>query len=336
LENPESSSNNLFLLGAGFTRAIFPNAPLNKDLLPVLCKDTLLKVLKKYRNEYKTDDIEILLTRLDLDTLHPKTTQQAALQKVRKAIERQLSEYFERFRFKEEIITNSVWLKDFVNLFLSNDTIISLNYDCLLEGILDYYEVWSPKGGYAVLDSNPLLGPEFPQNQKNIRIFKLHGSEHFIEAPDPMNKTKTTIGFPVNESIYPRSGKNIHFGYGMGIPEERNYIIAPSFVKTPHEDIELMMLKAMKTAGLVKNFVIIGCGLRKEDSFLWLILTNFLNQPISNRKLIIVDPYAGNIKAKICDHYFVDISDFINIKLFSNGLESVIKQLINELHDNNA
>lgn len=328
--------NNLFLIGAGFTKAVFPNAPLNKDLLPVLCKGTPCTTLKKYSKEHNTNDVEIILTHLDLEILQPKAKRQTALKKLRKTIERQLAEYFGQYRFKEEILDKSTWLKEFVDLFQPNDAIISLNYDCLLEGVLDYYEVWSPKEGYAVLDSNPLLDSEFPQNEKNIRIFKLHGSEHFIEAPGLSNRTKTAIGFLVDESIYPRSGKNRHFGYGMGMPEARNYIIAPSFVKTPHQDIELMMLKALKTAGLVKNCVIIGCGLRKEDSFLWLLLTNFLNQPISNRKLIIVDPYAENIKAKICDHYFVDINNFINIKLFSNSLESVIKQLINELHDNNA
>jgi len=335
-ENSPNEVNNLFLLGAGFTKAVFPNAPLNKDLLKELCKGAACTTLKKYGKEHKTNDIEIILTHLDLEIFQPRAKRQTALKKLRKTIERKLAECFRQFRFNERILDKSTWLKEFVDLFQPNDAIISLNYDCLLEGVLDYYEVWSPKEGYAVLDRNPLLGSEFPQNEKNIRIFKVHGSEHFIEAPDPMNKTKTAIGFAIDESIYPRSGKNSHLGYGMGMPEAHNYIIAPSFVKTPHQDIELMMLKALKTAESVKNFVIIGCGLRKEDSFLWLLLTNFLNQPISNRKLIIVDPYAENIEAKICDHYFVDINNFINIKLFSNSLESVIKQLINELHDNNV
>ena len=334
--NPESPINNLFLIGAGFTKAVFSKAPLNKDLLKELCKGTACTTLKGYYRKYKTDDIEIILTHLDLEILQPKAKRQSALKILRKTIEQQLAEYFEQFRFKEKIITNSLWLKDFVNLFQPDDAIISLNYDCLLEGVLDYYEVWSPKGGYAVLDRNPLLGSEFPQNKKGIRIFKIHGSEHFIEAPGLPNKTKTAIDFPVNESIYPRSGKNRHLDYGMGQNGIRSYIIAPSFVKTPHQDIELMMIEALKSAGSVKNLVIVGCGLRKEDSFLWLLLTNFLNQPTNNRKIIIVDPYAKEIKSKICNHYFVDINDFINIKLFSNNLESVVKQLINELHGNNA
>ncbi|GAG31091.1 unnamed protein product, partial [marine sediment metagenome] len=146
MKSPKSPINNLFLIGAGFTKSVFPDAPLNKDLLMELCNDTAIcTALKKYRREFKTDDIEILLTRLDLEITIPKAKRQTALQTVRKAIEQRLSEYFGRFRFKEEVVANSIWLKDFVNLFQPNDAIISLNYDCLLEGVLDYYEAWSPK-----------------------------------------------------------------------------------------------------------------------------------------------------------------------------------------------
>ena len=324
--------NNMFLIGAGFTRAVFPDEPLNKDLLSELCNDTTIcTALKKYRKEFKTDEIEILLTRLDLEITTPRAKRQTALQTCRKVIERQLAECFSKFRFKEKVLKGNQWLESFVKLFNENDAIISLNYDCLLEGVLDYYEVWSPKEGYAVLDRNPLLGSQFPQNEKNIRIFKLHGSEHFIEAPDPMNKTKTAIAFPIDESIYPRSGRNRHLEYGMGQNEIRSYIIAPSFVKMPHQDIELMMIEALKVSSSVNNFIVIGCGLRPEDSFLWLLLISFLDRPGESRKLIIVDPYAEEIRNKIVNHYFVDIGGFVNISLFSNGLEKDVHQLIDIL-----
>lgn len=332
MDNSKSSVNNVFLFGAGFTKAVFPNAPLNKDLLPVLCKGTSCTTLKKYYKEHKTNDIEILLTHLDLEILRPKHKQQIALQEVRKAIERQLAEYFEQFRFKEEVLEGNRWLESFVKLFIENDAIITLNYDCFLEGLLDYYEVWSPRRGYAVLE-NILLDQNSPPNSKNILIYKIHGSEHFIEAPGFPNKQKTTISFPVNELIYPRSGKNSDLRYGMDDPKSHIYIIAPSFVKIPHQDIELMMLKALKTVVSARNFVIIGCGLRKEDTFLWLLLTNFLNQDVANRKLIIIDPYAEDIKSKILAHYFVDIDGVVNISLFPKGLEHVIEQLTDELKE---
>jgi hypothetical protein len=333
LEEHTSVNRNLFLIGAGFTKAIFPDAPLNKDLLGVLCQGTQSTTLKRYYREHKTDDIEILLTRLDLDILHPKAKKQAALQTVRKMIEQELAEYFVKYRFRGEVLDKSDWLKEFVNFFRLNDAIINLNYDCFLEGILDYCEVWSPKGGYALLDSNPLLGPEFPQNEKNIRVFKLHGSEHFIEAPDPTNLAKSSIDFPIDESIYPRSGKNRVFGYGCGVPGAHSYIIAPSFVKIPHQDIELMMIEALKVAASANNFVIIGCSIRHEDSFLWLLITSFLNQPPNNRKLIIVDPCAKKLADRIIGHYFVDIHRFVQIKTLTEKLETAVLELRSELQE---
>ena len=335
MNNTKPQVNNMFLIGAGFTKAVFPQAPLNKDLLPILCDGAASTTIKRLYRAHKVTDIEILLTHLDLEILRPKQKKQIALQQVRKKIEQKLAEYFEQFRFQKEIITKSIWLKDFANLFQPNDAIISLNYDCLLEGVLDYYEVWSPADGYPGIGAPPPF-VNLPANLKKILIFKIHGSEHFIEAPDPMNNTRNAIGFLINESIYPRSGKHEDFDFGIHDLTKCIYIIAPSFVKIPNHEIELMMLKALKTSESVKNFVIIGCGLRKEDSFLWLLLTNFLNQSISNRKLIIVDPYAEEIKSKICDHYFVDINEFINIRLCSNGLECAFEQLINELHENKA
>jgi len=75
METHTAQINNMFLIGAGFTRAVFPNAPLNKDLLAVLCKGSACTTLSKYSRKYKSKDIEILLTHLDLEILRPKARQ---------------------------------------------------------------------------------------------------------------------------------------------------------------------------------------------------------------------------------------------------------------------
>ncbi len=327
-----AKASNLFLLGAGFTKAVFPDAPLNKDLLPMLCKGSSRTTLKKYYREHKTDDIEILLTRLDLEILRPNH-KQTALQQVRKKIERQLAEYFVKFRFKKEIIANSTWLKDFANLFQPNDAIISLNYDCLLEGVLDYYEVWSPNGGYVNVE-NPLL--DSPTNANNILIYKIHGSENFWEAsPFGKNgpkKEQRCIGLVVNESIFPRSGQSRIFGYGGGQPEVRQYIIAPSFVKFPLMEMANMVNKLIPVARNAKSLVIGGCGLRREDMSLWLILASFLNRRLqSTKKLIIIDPsQCDQIKARIAN-YWTGATDHFTICCIHKTFQDGIKQLISEL-----
>jgi hypothetical protein len=334
VETTGKEVNNLFLIGAGFTKAVFPDAPLNKDLLPVLCKGAPCATLKRYYKEHKTNDIEILLTHLDLEILPPKRNRQTALQTDRKTIERKLAEYFVQFRFKEEIIANSIWLKYFVNLFQPNDAIISLNYDCLLEGVLDYYEVWSPSRGYGFADVKvDVPGTDFEKlpNPKNILIYKIHGSENFQTCGiKDVHIDPNHIGLVVNPEIYPKSGANTN----LGVVKGRSYIIAPSFVKTFYPQIERMMIGALQSAGKANNFIIIGCGLRPEDSFLWLLLMAFLNQRTRCLKLVIVDPLAEEIKNKISEHYSGFISTPVNIKLIPKGIECSVEELIKELAKN--
>lgn len=334
MEERKSTNHNLFLIGAGFTKAVFPDAPLNEDLLSVLCQGTPCTTLKKYHREYKTNDIEILLTRLDLDTLHPKARQQTALRQVRNAIERQLAEYFRRFRFDEELVKQKSWLESVVHLFREDDVIITTNYDCFLEGLMDYYGVWTPNRGYPKLDCP---SPSCPKNPKNILIYKIHGSEHFVEfpllSPDCVTEN-TTIRFPFNESIYPISGKNAYLDSdipGLTGP----YIIAPSFIKSPHHYIERIMIDALQVAPKAKNLIIIGSGLRVEDSFLWLLLSAFIEPCVPNnreKKLVIVDPKAEEIRYKITKHCMWDIDDILSITLIEKHLGCAVDDLTKELH----
>lgn len=306
-KNPIPEVNNLFLLGAGFTKAIFPNAPLNKDLLPVLCKGTSCTTLKKYYRECnKIKDIEILLTYLDLEILRPKCKRQIALKQVRKDIERQLAEYFEQFRFGKGKHCNKDWLKCFAKeVFHPNDVIISINYDCFLEGLLDYHKMWSPINGYPSSINVGNYNGRLPENPEGIIIYKIHGSENFR-----LHKTNVSpvLCGELFESCKNRSYTQIH--------PAGPYIIAPSFVKIPHEDIERMMIEVLDVVDKAKNFIIIGCSMRPEDAFLWLLLTKFLCRPDKNGRIIIVDPHADSTKEKINSHYWGgnEVTNVVEIK----------------------
>lgn len=284
----------MFLIGAGFTKAVFPDAPLNKDLLAILCKGTTsCTALKGYRKEFKTDDIEVLLTRLDLEITIPKAKRQTALQTVRKTIERQLAEYFQQFRFGKGKHCNKDWLKRFSKeVFQTNDAIVSINYDCFLEGLLDHYKMWSPINGYP---SSINVGKykDLPVNPEGIIIYKIHGSENFR-----LHKTNVSpvLCGELFESFKNRSYSQIH--------PAGPYIIAPSFVKIPHEDIERMMIEVLDVADKARNFIIIGCSMRPEDTFLWLLLTKFLYRRAKDRKIIIIAPDAVDTKEKINNHYW--------------------------------
>ena len=149
-----------------------------------------------------------------------------------------------------------------------------------------------------------------PVNPKNLPIYKIHGSENFIEsAVIGNNPNQTAIGFYINSSIYPKSAA--HSNFGGGAKEPKPYIIAPSFVKIPHVDIAAMMLDLLKVAEAARTLVIIGCGMRSEDNFLWLLLTQFLNKLLEFRKrLIVISPSAGDIWNKISNYWVGDICHF--------------------------
>ena len=324
----KTESESIFLLGAGFTKAVIPQSPLNTELLEAISKEGG-KTLTKYKNKYKMDDIEKLLTQLDLEV-----AENDKIRKDRYAINTEISSYFSKFRFSEINAAIPSWLETFaLNVLNQNDSIVCLNYDCLLEGALDNFGVWSPNGGYARIN-NP-LGNTIPENPKNIRIYKIHGSENFVESSViGKNPEQTAIGFHINQTIYPKSGAHSYFGGGAKDPKP--YIIAPSFVKIPHVDIAAMMLDLLKVAEIAKNFVIIGCGMRLEDNFLWLLLTRFLNKIFDTRHhLVILSPSSVNIWKRISNYWVGDICQFIDVCIIPCGIEDGISTLESQLRIRN-
>lgn len=324
----KTESESIFLLGAGFTKAVIPQSPLNTELLEAISKEGG-KTLAKYKNKYKMDDIEKLLTQLDLEV-----AENDKIRKDRYAINTEISSYFSKFRFSEINSAIPSWLETFaLNVLNQNDYIVCLNYDCLLEGALDNFGVWSPNGGYARIN-NPLANT-IPENPKNIRIYKIHGSENFVESSViGKNPEQTAIGFHINPTIYPKSGAHSYFGGGAKDPKP--YIIAPSFVKIPHVDIAAMMLDLLKVAETAKNFVIIGCGMRLEDNFLWLLLTRFLNKVSDTRhRLVILSPSSENIWKRISNYWVGDICRHIDLCIIPCGIEDGISALESQLRIRN-
>ena len=146
------SSENIYLLGAGFTKAAYPKTPLNNELLDAII-DTGGTKISAYQKKYKAKDIERLLTQIDLDGFHDEK-----IRKDRQAIESEISAFFSNFRF--EVLNGQIpsWLDTFSRKILrQNDSIINLNYDCMLEGVLDYLGVWTPRDGYARISACGIL-----------------------------------------------------------------------------------------------------------------------------------------------------------------------------------
>lgn len=303
---------NVFIIGAGLTKAIFPDAPLNSDLLETLTGFSPDSVIPTLCERYKTKDIEIALTRLDADiALSRYESMHTAdeLSTLRRGIEDELARYFGSFRVSDNLMNQPQWLSYLLNdAFTVGDVAVSLNYDCVFEAALDCCGKWSPNGGYGHLD-NPLASSERPKSP--ITVLKIHGSANFVIAPYVDKPIADAVSFEFDECFFPCSAKNAHLWYGAGTG--RSYLIAPSYVKIPTVEITYLMLEALEASTQAKNLVVIGSALRPEDGFLTVLVTNFLRHKTDwrSRKIIVVDPAAQTICDRLKKYWGVDVSNQI-------------------------
>jgi hypothetical protein len=231
----------------------------------------------------------------------------------------QLARFVEQFRFQGDV----PWLEPLLQTLSNNDVILSLNYDCLIEGFLDFHHMWSPRGGYDLI-RHP-MDDSLPLNDRNIRILKVHGSENFRLSPVYDKREWAVVGLEINSSLFPRSGKNRNFGGGLdGVP----HLIAPSFTKQFGVELQHFLLEAIRSARVARNLVIIGCGLRWEDSHLWLVLTNFMKCSRWKRKrTIVVDPNASELSERISRFWCRDVFTESSLVPIDSGLQEALPRL---------
>jgi hypothetical protein len=311
---------NLFIVGAGFTKAVFPDAPLNDEFLSqVVGPEPDDSPLGKIWSKYGPLNVETLLTQLDLDLLTGKSH---FTEDDRNAISNQLGHFVSRFRFKQDV----EWLRPLTRIVSKNDVIISLNYDCFLEGFLDFHGLWSPKGGYHDrVISTGIWGDSLPDNPHNIRILKIHGSESFRRSSFFNKPESLTIDVSINSALFPRSGKNIDF---RSMRDEGPYVIAPSFTKQFNVELQCLLLDAIRFARVASNLIIIGCGLRREDSHLWLVLTSFIyNRRWRKKRTLIVNPHASKTKERIETFWGRKLFNDQNLVAIDLDLKSGISRL---------
>lgn len=321
---------NVFLIGAGFTKAVFANAPLNRELLTALARKSRTSAAVAICERYGTEDIEIALTRLDVDLamLQGRRDNQASkLHQLRQSIGGELAQFFASFRVSESLIADFPWLTKFIDgAFSRGDVIVSLNYDCVIEGLLDLRAKWSPKGGYGYLE-NPLASGRGVRKSP-VTVLKIHGSANFVIAPYIDKPACQDVNFSFTEEFFPRSAKNTHFEYGAGTGT--SYVIAPSYVKIPSLAIVYLMLDALRASSRARNFVVIGSALRPEDVFLTVLTTNFLRHPAwRRRKIIVVDPSAKEITSRIQGFWGVNVSE--QLLPIEGRLEVSIEKLLRSL-----
>ena len=289
---------NLFIIGAGFTRAVFDGAPLNRGLLAEVASVRENSACQELLDRFGSSEIEVALTKFDAAIAeHPG---EQDLQEQRKHINREIALYLAKFNMTQEAYADRPWLRRFAQEVVSpGDTLVNLNYDCVLEGVLDCGRVWTPNGGYGSL-TNPLVAD---RPASRVAVLKIHGSVSFVAAPMGAGES---VNFRVDSTLFPISGADTFFGYGAG--QGHPYVIAPSFLKVPNVEISYLMLDALAAAKEASHLIVIGCSMRPEDSFLTVLMTAFLRQPDwAKRLLMIVDPNAEEIAARLRAYWTVSI-----------------------------
>lgn len=281
------------------------------------------------RKKYKTDIIEIALTKLDSDIADARQKSGAnANRELRRQIEKELGEYFAKFAASEELLGKTSWLTQFIDqAFSPGDVVVSLNYDCVLEGALDCRGKWSPVGGYGCLFNEPRFANE-GYSKSPITVLKIHGSASFKAAPDFVQPEVNPVSIVLNEHFFPHSCKNKTFNYGG--QTGYTYLIAPSYVKVPAVEISYLMLDALRATAVAEKLIVIGSGLRPEDGFLTLMLTNFLHQPSwQKRRVVIVGPSAGDIGDRVKKFWGVNVSK--QIALIEGSLQKSVPALLKSI-----
>lgn len=290
---------NLFLIGSGFTKAVYPEAPLNSELLQELVRTNSKSVFAALQDRYGKSDVEVVLTRLDMDRLDERQ-QHGELGELRRLADAELAGFFRRYVAAPALLSRKPWLQTLItHVFSAGDIVVCLNYDPLLEGLLDCENKWTPNGGYGnavrqlTVDMFDRGTPVSP-----VTVLKIHGSENFLIAPYADNPDSQSISFGLDESRFPVSGRGKHYRYGG--EQAEHYLIAPSFVKVPALEITYLMLEALRATDVAQNLVVIGSGMRPEDTFLTVLMTALFNRPDGeNRRAYIVDPKADEVCQRV-------------------------------------
>lgn len=349
MNKEETKINNLYIVGAGFDKSVDLELPLNDYLLPGLVKKFPgAQQVEQLIDKYQTTSIEHILTYLDLEIACSQNGRRQYFENARNWIKTSLFQYFEGLRFGEAQAEE--WTKSFAEGVLqSNDMLVSLNYSCILDGVLDFYEVWSPWHGYSrhiengavEISADQKIGKrsiaDNEMERKNIRLCKIHGSVHFkeIEFLDD-SRSNPYISFPISSALFPKNAPNTNFVAGYPDKKEIGYIIPPSFIKMFYVQIRYMMDEILCAARVAKKLIILGCGMRPEDSFLWNLLCAFLVRnykapEYSDKRLIILDTNAKLIMQHIRDYFDVAVGGFFEEDNRAIPIEGFIHERMDEL-----
>jgi len=311
----------VYLLGAGFTRAVYGKKALLTDEIMSKIDISQFPTLTP---EEKQLSVEQFITLLDLKCLNENQSNEK-LSTIREYTINKIIELFDVTNLSIDDLKNYPLLEQFIKHIKGKTTILTLNYDCILDQGLYLSGRWHPMTGYG-FHAFPGNSEEIEckKNLNNIVLLKLHGSCNF-------HNTKGSNNYPIIE-IDKQIFLNINSTLNTrNMPSVQGpHILVMSYIKKFSNGMFRLWRKGILVLTDAEKLVIIGCSLRDEDTFLRYALYHFgTNEDVEKFYIDIVDESqekCEKIKNKILS--LVGYPDKQSVRTFC-GLEKYLNN--NEL-----
>jgi len=201
------------------------------------------------------------------------------------------------------------------------DTVITFNYDLLLEQGLLKRGLWNPNDGYGIGEvEQKELDLLANLNQSEVKVLKMHGSVSW-ETPSWYN-TKLTILLkdpytdkPFFDEINTMKNevKKKYTSY------QKHHVILPTFMKFYRNGWEIDLVKlAVNALSNAEEVYIIGYSLPEADA-----MANFLISSIQHdTRVRIINPSAGELRKRLVNVFGLSRSNIIDE---NSSLEEWIK-----------
>jgi hypothetical protein len=318
----------IFLLGAGFTRAIMgKKALLTDEIMPKLDISAFPEIINDYIETFP--DIEQFITRIDLkyfQFIKSNYSLAKRFEDIRENLKNQIVKFINIDQIGVDDLNNYPYLKEFIKQLPREATILTLNYDCVLDQGLYLSQRWSPDGGY-LLPSFPLEEKRKNHDIENILLLKPHGSVNFRVPSEKLAKEIKlkdikAIFIEITDKIFPNIHAIINSPQYSDSIELSPYVLAMTYLKVYANRILQIWSKAIEELKTADKLTIIGCSLREEDTFLKFVLRHFGEKKNKKHFIIeIIDPDESiweKIKNELIQKRLVGNPDNHTIKNFKS------------------
>lgn len=325
---------NVYILGAGFSKEI--GLPLQDDFLlvakdvffknPVLCKhfekvfeyqDKLSK-MRKFLN-YPLLNLEHLFNLIEMDIFYSKSSE---IESVKECFTKLICDVLVEktpnpFQHSDtgKLLANRSAFQNyqaFLDLFVNeqnttrNDTIITFNYDLVLEGAACMRNWWINQKNYS-------LAPPPPYTKFNTSF----GKNNIVFGDIRNHFTKGNEQIFLNNDIFDESDNSIkllklHGSINWEDSNGKTFIVPPTWNKSDQQVRKLWAL-AYEEIVLAKRIVVLGYSFPETDIYVKSLLALALNENKILQNIFFINPDGGvarNASLSMLDKHFEKYCDY--------------------------